>query len=130
MELTFNGETYQATSEKLYSSCQGCTTTPSSELCKTISEQVSCNRYRIIWIKKEQTTESKGATMTKESYVSTKKETTEEPKYTVDEVLEVVEFFDYSFFTKGQVLSVKDYLAKQTNPDYQLYLKLKAQFGE
>lgn len=130
MELTINGKTYQSTSEKFFHSCQGCTTASGSELCQTINEHEDCSKYGIIWIKKELTTESKGATMTKESNVSTKKETTEEPKYTVEDVLCAVEHFDYFYFTNTQTDTIKDYLARKDNPDYQLYLKLKERFGE
>jgi len=126
MEVNINGITYESKQE--IDACVGCVARYDSQLCSSIvNSDKGCRTIdRVIWIKKEPTepTETEGVMMQE-----TNEETNEEPKYTVEDVLSACEDFGF-YIAEYEVESIKKRLAKQNNPDYQLYLKLKEQFGE
>lgn len=117
MEVNINGITYESKQE--IDACVGCVARYDSQLCSSIvNSDKGCSTIdRIIWIKKEN---NEGVVM---------QETNEEPKYTVEDVLSACEDFGF-YMAEYEAEGIKKHLAKQNNPDYQLYLKLKEQFGE
>jgi len=108
IEAIINGVTYETKSE-MTGTCDGCVGMDET-LCDKLLDQYDCSLNKVIWINKEPIKEV--------------------PKYTVEDVLQAIEHFGYVYFTESQTETINDYLAKQTNPDYQLYLKLKEQFKE
>lgn len=64
----------------------------------------------------------------KESTVETTFETTEEPKYTVEQVFKAVNEATEDIVMYTNVSKVKAHLANAQDPDYKLYLELKARF--
>ena len=117
MEVQINDETYQSTTESRHGSCKGCTTTVGSNLCYFFQKRAECGLHDIIWIKKEN---NEGVEM---------QETNGEPKYTVEEVLTVLEDYGY-YTTDSEADSIKSELQKKSDLEYKQYLALKAKFGE
>lgn len=64
----------------------------------------------------------------KESNMEKTIETTEEPKYTVEQVFKAINKATDDLVAFTNVSKVKAYLAKTQDPDYNLYLTLKARF--
>lgn len=116
-EVEINGVTYESRSELNLYSCNGCVVENNicGDLCNQLDTPVHpC--HGVIWIKKEK---SMGTT-----------EQTNEPKYTVKEVLEAVEQVTDEYFTDHQKKQIIDILTRKNNPEYKLYLELKEKFGE
>lgn len=64
----------------------------------------------------------------KESTVETTVEVTEEPKYTVEQVFNAINEATDEYVAYTSVSKVKAHLANSQDPDYKLYLELKAKF--
>lgn len=122
-EVEINGVTYESQPEEIRVSCEGCDSEFDGKLCMQLNAPAhSC--HGIIWIKKETNMQPQ------EQQAQPEVTTAEEPKYTVEEVLEAVEEVVDEYFAESQIKWIKDFLAKKNNPDYKLYLELKAKFGE
>lgn len=65
---------------------------------------------------------------TKEVVVETKTEHTEEPKYTIKEVFDAINTETDYIAPFSSIERVQKHLAKISDPDYNLYLQLKAKF--
>lgn len=124
-QVEIEGVVYESAPEVRLESCRGCSLSDDAYIRDRISDTpVGCNNEAgIIWIEKEKT-EVKSKM---NSEVQT--ENTPEPKYTVSEVLDAVHYVEGSILWDYHT-QIEQYLAKQSNPDYKLYLELKAKFGE
>lgn len=71
--------------------------------------------------------EEKKTKQKKESTVETTDEALEEPKYTVEQVFDAINAATDEFAPR-EIAAVKKYLANAQDPDYKLYLELKARF--
>lgn len=121
-EVEINGVTYESQPEEIKGSCNGCDSESNGKLCSQLDAPTH-RCHGIIWIRKEQTMQ--------QTQAQAKPEVTsaEESKYTVEEVLEAIGDIEGSAHWDF-LLDVKAELAKKNNPDYKLYLELKAKFGE
>lgn len=121
-EVKINGVTYESQPEIRKGSCEGCIALDSDSLCSDLRDD--CHELGVIFIKKGQTMQPQ------ETQAQPEVTTAEEPKYTVEEVLEAAEQVADGYFTDFQKKLIVESLAKKNNPDYKLYLELKAKFGE
>lgn len=122
-QVEINGITYESTPETNH--CSGCIAESDSYLCKIITKKAGCTYgEHIIWIKKEKTE------VKSEMKPEPQTENTTEPKYTIEEFSEAYANSVGVHVSGWDMLQIKKYLAKQSSPEYQLYLKLKEQFGE
>lgn len=64
----------------------------------------------------------------KDSTVETTVEVTQEPKYTVEQVFKAINEATDEYVAYTSVSKVKSHLANAQDPDYKLYLELKAKF--
>lgn len=121
-EVEINGVTYVSQPEKYDDSCTGCDSELDGKWCMQLDTPAHpC--YGMIWIKKEQTMQPQ------ETQAQPEVIPAEEPKYTVEEVLEAIENVEGSNLW-NLMCEIKAELAKKNNPEYKLYLELKAKFGE
>ena len=125
-QVEIDGVTYEAVPEKSAGSCSGCVVINDEYTCDRISDTpFGCNNeIGIIWIKKEPMNTTEQTTETVEAPPE------EEPKYTLEEFSEAFSNVVGVHVSDWDILQIKKYLDKQSNPDYQLYLKFKKQFGE
>lgn len=122
-QVEIAGVTYEAVDET--HGCVGCAAEPNIHLCNNITNKAGCNYDdQIIWIKKEPMNTTEQANETVEVPPE------EELKYTVDEFSEAFSNCVGVHVSDWDILQIKKYLDKQSNPDYKLYLELKAKFGE
>ncbi len=122
-EVEISGVTYEKIDAIEQSKCTGCVAMCRDDLCSVLGNDC----FNAIWIKKEQTMQPQ------ETQTQPEVTQTEEPKYTVEvleAVEEAVEEVVDEYFAESQIKWIKDFLAKKNNPDYKLYLELKAKFGE
>lgn len=114
------GITYQSTPEFSTGSCEKCIAKNNAELCSRIDDVGRCGySERIIWMKaKEVTTEDHKDTSLLE------------PKYTVEEVLTVLEDNGYYNPTDSEADFIKSMLQKKSDSEYKQYIALKAKFKE
>ena len=113
--ITIEGIKYKSALGVYLHTCDGCVAEFDCELCDKIQEEVDGN-CRTIWLKEEVLTASSN-------------EPTTEPKYTVEEVLTVLEDYGY-YTTDSEADSIKSELQNKSDPEYKQYLALKAKFGE
>lgn len=133
-EVEINGVTYVPKPELRRGSCEGCIAEESTSLCSDISDEGRCQiSDGVIWIKKEKpmkTIEQAQQTEVMEkTLVQPEATPAEELKYTVEEVLGAIEDIT-GYQCWHDTDEIKEHLAKQDNPEYKLYLELKAKFGE
>lgn len=120
-QVEVNGNTYESVTEISRTSCEGCVVRYDDYTCDRIcSEASSYSCDGIIWIEKEKT----------EVQPEVQTENTPEQKYTIEEFSEAYSNCVGVHVGGWEMLQIKKYLAKQSSPEYQLYLKLKQQFGE
>lgn len=121
-QVEINGVTYESVNET--NSCIGCAAESNTDLCNAITREKGCYwSDRVIWIKKEPMNTTEQTTETVEVIP-------EEPKYTVEEFSEAFSNVVGVHVSDWDMLQIKKYLDKQNDPDYKLYLELKAKFGE
>ena len=127
MEAVYEGKEYISEREQSLCSCDGCVfnkvESDGSEFCDCENHLMSsfCTPRKIIW---------------KEKSMQKANETSEEPKFTVEQVLNAaLEYVltNKSLFLHGKVLdeavnNIKQKLIYQDNTDYQLYLELKSKY--
>ena len=113
--ISIKGIKYKSAPEIRGGQCSGCAADRSSDLCFEISQGVG-GCIHSTWLKEEAKAESSI-------------EPTTEPKYTVEEVLTVLEDYGY-YTTDSEADSIKSELQKKSDPEYKQYLALKAKFGE
>lgn len=106
--VVIKGITYQSTPEFSIGSCENCAACTDTSLCHEIVISAGCD-----W--------SEGIIF----------QMIQEPRYTVDEVLTVLEDNGYCPYpTDSEVNTIKNFLLKKSYPEYKQYLALKAKFGE
>ncbi len=115
--------------------CRGCSAEDNASLCSEISNRVSC--HRIIWIKQQpvQTQVTTCNETKEESEMNTNKSaenTTEEPKYTLAEFLEVCDDWYGNCDGNSNVRDnyFKQFLERKNNPEYQEFLRIEKQYLE
>lgn len=84
--------------------------------------------YRVVEQKAEPTKVDTDGEQVKEVTVGSKEEHTEEPKYTIKEVFDAINTETDYTAPFSSIERVQKYLAKTNDPDYNLYLQLKAKF--
>lgn len=127
MAVEYNGKEYYSEKQQLDLSCVGCAFNKISDDgtdwcgCEDYYMNNVCYPDRIIW---------------KEKLVQNVDKTQEEPKFTVEQVLlaagnylrEQPVFQDYDKIYVEALLGITEQLIKEDDPDYQLYLGLKAKY--
>ena len=104
--VVIKGITYQSTPEFSIGSCENCVACTDTKLCREITISAGYNWSEgVIW------------------------KMIQEPKYTVEEVLTVLEDYGY-YTTDSEADSIKSELQKKSDLEYKQYLALKAKFGE
>lgn len=122
-QVEIEGVVYESVPEPCsYDCCEGCVAGEDTSLCKELGYY--CCQQPIVWIKKEKTE------ATTEMKPEPQTENKAEPKYTIEEFSEAFSNCVGTHVSEWDMIQIKKYLAKQSSPEYQLYLKLKKQFGE
>lgn len=129
MTVEYEGKEYYADKEDSYISCKGCAFDQADVdykwcACKDDKMKQDCYSSQIVW--KEV------------SAPMLKKVQEEEPKFTVEQVLlaagnclrEQPIFQDYDKIYVAALEQITEELVKQNDPDYQLYLQLKAKYDK
>lgn len=129
MTVEYEGKEYYADKEDSYISCKGCVFDQADVdykwcACKDDKMKQDCYSAQIVW--KEV------------SAPMLKKVQEEEPKFTVEQVLlaagnclrEQPIFQDYDKIYVAALEQITEELVKQNDPDYQLYLQLKAKYDQ
>lgn len=129
MEAVYEGKEYISEQEQSLCSCDGCVfnkvESDGSEFCDCENHLMSsfCTPRKIIW---------------KEKSMQKVNETSEEPKFTVEQVLlaagnylrEQPVFQDYDKIYETALEAITEDLMFQQDPDYQLYLLLKQKYDK
>ena len=127
MEAVYEGKEYISEREQSLCSCDGCVfnkvESDGSEFCDCENQLMSsfCTPRKIIW---------------KEKSMQKVNETSEEPKFTVEQVLlaagnylrEQPVFQDYDKIYVEALLGITEQLVKEDDPGYKLYLELKSKY--
>ena len=133
LDQTYNGKSYYAEPEKASTSCEGCAFAAERDgvyHCKVPAAadahfKEDCYYEQIVW--KEV------------SAPMLKKVQEEEPKFTVEQVLAATGkhcdekgpvFISFNETIPTAVAWIKQYLTQQQDPDYLLYLQLKAKYDQ
>ena len=117
-EIVIDNDIYKSVPEQYQKGCLGCVACNNSDLCYAIRNAI---RYThtytcrgTIWIKKEENMQDT-------------KETTEEKRYTVEQILEAIENVEGSLLWSYNK-EIHSWLERHDSPEYQQYLELKKKF--
>lgn len=131
MTVKYNGKEYYTEKEQGFTSCDGCwfnnKDTEGYDFCACKNPEMTqeCYNQQIVW--KEV------------SAPMLKKTKDEEPKFTVEQILAATGkycdekgpvFISFNETVPTAVAWIKQYLTQQQDPDYLLYLQLKAKYDQ